>query len=469
MAKTNQNSIAVLILAAGQGVRMKSSKPKVLHDICGKPMICYAIKAAKALNPSEIFVVVGHGGEEVTNEVSKWGVKTIVQEERSGTGHAVKISTPHFKKFDDLLLLYGDMPLIKSADLELLLQDFYAMGSSASVLSTMVKPPSDFGRIIRNSKNEFIEIVEELDATPEQRQIGEVNTGIYCFRTPDLLDVLEEIGNKNAKGEYYITDCVNMCKERGMKVSVMIAPDSTNFIGINSRAQLTQANALMRSEICERLMDSGVTIINPAATYIDDEVEIGQDTVIYPDTYVTGQTRVGSGCTIGPNTFVSDSVIGNRTNIVYSVVKGAEVRDDCNIGPYSHLRPGSVVMKGGKVGSFCEIKKSVIREGAKVPHLSYVGDADIGANANIGAGTITCNYDGFNKHKTVIGEGSFIGSDTMLVAPVKIGKNATTGAGSVISEDVPDGALAIERSDQKNILEWDKIREKKAEERLKKG
>jgi bifunctional UDP-N-acetylglucosamine pyrophosphorylase/glucosamine-1-phosphate N-acetyltransferase len=469
MAKTNQNSFAVLILAAGQGVRMKSSKPKVLHKICGKPMIYYTIKVAKMLNPSEIFVVTGFGSKDVAQEIKKFGVRSIVQEEQLGTGHAVKISIPCIKDFDGLLLLYGDMPLIKSTDLDLLLQDFWVTGSSVSVLSTVVKPPSDFGRIVRSSKGEFAAIVEELDATPEQCRIGEVNTGIYCFGISDLLDVLEEINNKNAKGEYYITDCVNMLRKRGKKVSIIVAPDSTNFIGINSRVHLAQANAVMRGEICERLMDSGVTILGPATTYIDDEVEIGQDTIIYPDTHITGQTRVGSDCVIGPNTFVSDSVIGNRTTITYSVVKGAEVMDDCNVGPYSHLRPGSVVMKGGKVGSFCEIKKSVIREGAKVPHLSYVGDADIGANANIGAGTITCNYDGFNKHKTVIGEGSFIGSDTMLVAPVRIGKNATTGAGSVISRDVPDGALAIERSDQKNILEWDKVREKKAEKRLKKG
>ncbi len=469
MANSYKKSLFVLILAAGKGVRMRSQQSKVLHEVCGKPMIFHVIKTAKALSPDKIFVVVGHGGEEVDNKVHRVGVKTIIQEERLGTGHAVKISTSYFKSYDNLLLLYGDMPLIKSTDLELLLRDFWATGSSVSVLSTVVKPPSDFGRIIRDSKNEFAEIIEELDATPEQRQIGEVNTGIYCFRISDLQDVLEEIDNKNAKGEYYVTDCVNMLSKRGKKISVMVAPDSTNFIGINSRAHLAQANTVMRGEICERLMDSGVTIIDPATMYIDDEVEIGQDTIIYPDTHITGQTRVGSGCTIGPNTFVSDSVIGNRTTIVYSVVKGAEVMDDCNVGPYSHLRPGSVVMRGGKVGSFCEIKKSVIREGAKVPHLSYVGDADIGANANVGAGTITCNYDGFNKHKTVVGEGSFIGSDTMLVAPVKIGKNATTGAGSVISKDVPDGALAIERSDQKNILGWDKVKEKKAEKRLKKG
>ena len=469
MADSNRKNLFVLILAAGKGIRMKSQKPKVLHEVCGKPMIYHAIKVVKALNPDEIFVVVGHGGEEVASEVGKLGVKTIMQEERLGTGHAVKISIPNFRSFDNLLLMYGDMPLIKSGNLEQLLQDFWATGSTASVLSTIVSPPSDFGKVIRNPDNEFSEIVEDLDATPEQRQIGEVNTGIYCFRVPDLLGVLEEIDNKNIKGEYYITDCVNMLSRKGKKVSVMVAPDSTDFIGINSRVQLVQADAVMRREICTRLMDSGVTIINPAMTYIDDGIEIGQDTIIFPGVYITGKTRVGRSCIIGPDTFISDSIVGDEVKISYSVVKGAEVMGDCDIGPYSHLRPGSVVMRGGKVGSFCEIKKSVIREGAKVPHLSYVGDADIGPGANIGAGTITCNYDGFNKHKTFVGEGSFIGSDTMLIAPVKIGKNAITGAGSAISKDVPDGALAIERSEQKNILGWDKIREKKAEKRLKKG
>jgi len=447
-------NLATVILAAGKGTRMKSKLPKVLHKICGDTMISHVINAVAAAGVKKTIVVVGHGADRVTSEVAG-RAQVALQEEQLGTAHALMQAAPYLSGFQgEILVLCGDTPLIEASTLLDLYHSHTEAGSDATVLTATVADPAGYGRVVRNDRGDLVKIVEQKDAAPEEKQIREINTGIYCFAAAGLFEALNRLAPNNAQGEYYLTDILEMYISEGRRVGAVRLDDPIEIMGINDRVQLAEAEKHMRGRILNELMLSGVTIIDPLSTFVDKQVRVGRDTVIYPFTFIEGDTIIGEDCVIGPNTRLINSVVGNGVSIQNSLVTESCMGDLCSIGPFAYLRPGTELARGVKVGNFSEIKKSTIGEGSKVPHLSYVGDATIGRNVNIGAGTITCNYDGHNKWPTRIGDGAFIGSNTNLVAPVNIGAGAVTGAGSTITKDVPAGALGVERAKQKNVLNW---------------
>lgn len=447
-------NLATVILAAGKGTRMKSKLPKVLHKICGDTMISHVINAVAATGVKKTIVVVGHGADRVTSEVAG-RAQVALQEEQLGTAHALMQAAPYLSSFQgEILVLCGDTPLIEASTLLDLYHSHTEAGSDATVLTATVADPAGYGRVVRNDRGDLVKIVEQKDAAPEEKQIREINTGIYCFAAAGLFEALNRLAPNNAQGEYYLTDILEMYISEGRRVGAVRLDDPIEIMGINDRVQLAEAEKHMRGRILNELMLSGVTIIDPLSTFVDKQVRVGRDTVIYPFTFIEGDTIIGEDCVIGPNTRLINSVVGNGVSIQNSLVTESSMGDLCSIGPFAYLRPGTELARGVKVGNFSEIKKSTIGEGSKVPHLSYVGDATIGRNVNIGAGTITCNYDGHNKWPTRIGDGAFIGSNTNLVAPVNIGAGAVTGAGSTITKDVPAGALGVERAKQKNVLNW---------------
>ncbi|NLI12827.1 bifunctional UDP-N-acetylglucosamine diphosphorylase/glucosamine-1-phosphate N-acetyltransferase GlmU [Pelotomaculum propionicicum] len=447
-------NLATVILAAGKGTRMKSKLPKVLHKICGDTMISHVINAVAAAGVKKTIVVVGHGADRVTSEVAG-RAQVALQEEQLGTAHALMQAAPYLSSFQgEILVLCGDTPLIEASTLLDLYHSHTEAGSDATVLTATVADPAGYGRVVRNDRGDLVKIVEQKDAAPEEKQIREINTGIYCFAAAGLFEALNRLAPNNAQGEYYLTDILEMYISEGRRVGAVRLDDPIEIMGINDRVQLAEAEKHMRGRILNELMLSGVTIIDPLSTFVDKQVRVGRDTVIYPFTFIEGDTIIGEDCVIGPNTRLINSVVGNGVSIQNSLVTESSMGDLCSIGPFAYLRPGTELARGVKVGNFSEIKKSTIGEGSKVPHLSYVGDATIGRNVNIGAGTITCNYDGHNKWPTRIGDGAFIGSNTNLVAPVNIGAGAVTGAGSTITKDVPAGALGVERAKQKNVLNW---------------
>lgn len=445
-----------VILAAGKGVRMVSALPKVLHPVAGKPMLAHVIKQVKAVGIENIVLVIGAGREKVEEAMSGEQVQFVVQEPQLGTGHALMQAGPAIGRAGQVLVLAGDTPLLRWQLLKELMDFHQQQGSAATVLSCRVENPYGYGRVIRDKEGFLEKIVEEKDADDSQKVIKEINSGIYCFNAGTVFEKLSSIKNSNSQGEYYLTDVIAILKAENQPVAVYMSPDSESVYGINDRRQLAYAASVLRRRINNRLMTEGVTIIDPLSTFIDSEVKIGSDTVILPFTIIEGRTVIGQNCTIGPGTRIDSSLIGNGVNIESSQIKQAQVGDDCNIGPFAYLRPETVLHKGVKVGDFVEVKKSIIGEKSKIPHLSYVGDARLGKGVNIGAGTITCNYDGRDKYQTVLEDGVFIGSNTNLVAPVKIGKNSITGAGSTITRDVDENSLAIERAPQKNIIDWSK-------------
>lgn len=460
--------LAVVVLAAGEGTRMKSSKPKVLHEILGRPMISYAIEAARGLEPERIVAVLGHGSDEVRKKIDG-RVRIAIQEEQLGTAHAVSCAVPELDNFDgDVLVICGDTPLMTTSTLRELVEIKSRHAAAASLLIARLDDPTGYGRVVRDGARVF-KIVEEKDASPEERAISEVNAGTYCFEKAALVSVLGEIGRENAQSEYYLTDAIGILTAKGKTVVAYSANSPEEVLGVNSRKQLAEAARIARMRVNEALMASGVTIEEPDLTFISPEAKVGRDTIIRPNCFIEGNTEIGEGCEIGPNVRVVDSSIGNGVVMEQAVIKGAIIEDGASLGPFCHIRPGTRVRRGAKVGGFVEVKKSDIGEGAKVPHLSYIGDARVGKDANLGAGTITCNFDGFEKHETVIEEGAFIGSDTMLVAPVRIGKGAFTGAGSTITEDVPADALGLERAEQKNFEGWAKRRREIKGEKHEKG
>lgn len=458
-------NLAVVILAAGEGTRMKSKKPKVLHEILGRPMVTYVIESARSLRPDRIVVVLGHGADHVL-EALDGDVEVAIQERQLGTGHAVMQALPRLEGFDgQVAVVCGDTPLLSPDTLGRLVAAVAEGGATVSLLTAELPDPKGYGRVIRE-RGTVVAIVEERDATDEQREIREINAGTYCFEKEALVSALGEIRPDNDQAEYYLTDAVGILVRRDQKVLPIAAEDPVEALGVNSRVQLAEAAALMRSRINAAHMLAGVTIIDPATAYISPGVAIGKDTIIAPNCHLEGSTSVGSECSIGPNVRIVDSTIGDRVCVEQAVVKSSTVGNGAILGPFCHLRKGTKVGAGAKIGGFVETKQSEIGEDAKVPHLSYVGDAFIGPRANIGAGSITCNFDGFEKHRTVVEEDAFVGSDTMLVAPVTIGKGAVTGAGSTITGDVPPGSLGVERSDQKNIAGWaDRRRKKKSGKR----
>ncbi|MCD6449386.1 MAG: bifunctional UDP-N-acetylglucosamine diphosphorylase/glucosamine-1-phosphate N-acetyltransferase GlmU [Thermotogaceae bacterium] len=445
----------VLVLAAGLGKRMKSKYPKVVHKIMGKEMINWVIDTASKIG-SEIGVVAGHKAD-VVKKVIPSHVKVYIQKEQLGTAHAVMSAKEFIDPEQDLLILYGDVPFIKEETLKNMWKVHKNTDADVTILTAVMNDPAGYGRIIRDETGKFIKIIEEKDLTEEQKKIKEANMGFYIFKGEKLLEVLPKIKNDNAQKEYYLTDAPALLD----KVSTYAIEDVFEVSGINTRKQLIELEKEMRMRIIEKLLDEGVTIIDPETTYIQPMVKIGKDTIIHPMTFIEGNTVIGEDCEIGPMTRIKDSTIGNRVKILRSEVYGATIEDDVSVGPFSRLREGAVLKKKVRVGNYVEVKKSTLEENVAAQHLSYIGDTFVGKNTNIGAGTITCNYDGEKKNPTFIEENVFIGSNTALVAPVRIGKDALIGAGSVITKDVPPGALALGRARQVNKKEWVYKRRKK--------
>ncbi len=435
--------ITAVLLAAGQGTRMKSDLPKVLHPLCGKPMIWHVLEALKPAITEKPVVIVGHGAEQVRQYVGD-SAECILQEPQLGTAHAALQAEVALKgKVDTVIVTYADMPLLRGETFRQLVETQRLNPGPLSLLTVIADDPRGFGRIVRNADGTVAAIVEEYVATPEQRQIKELNVGAYCFRAEWLWEALPRIEKNLKKGEYYLTDIVEIAVRDNLPVQAVLHDDFMETIGINSRVHLSEAEAAMRMRINREHMLNGVSMMDPASTYIEVGVKIGRDTTILPDTYIHGSTAIGEGNVIGPNTIIRDSSIGNRCTILASVLEGATVEDHVDMGPFAHLRKGAHLKSHVHLGNFGEVKDSTLHEGVKMGHFSYIGNATIGMNTNIGAGTITCNYDGERKNPTEIGEEVFIGSDTMLVAPVKLGDGARTGAGAVVTKNVPADTLVV--------------------------
>ncbi|MEO2069119.1 MAG: bifunctional UDP-N-acetylglucosamine diphosphorylase/glucosamine-1-phosphate N-acetyltransferase GlmU [Desulfurobacteriaceae bacterium] len=450
----------VVILAAGKGTRFKSDLPKVLHKILGKPMLWYVVKAAKESGAKEVIVVVGHKKELVEDFLKKEfpDVKTVYQEEQLGTGHAVMCAEKLLENFSGkVVVLNGDTPLVEPDEIKKLASS----DGDLAVLTTFLDDPTGYGRIVREG-DEVLKIVEEKDANDFERKIKEVNTGIYAFSSQKLLEALKKLDNNNAQNEYYLTDTVKIFKEKNWKVVSVLAKDSRNVIGINNRFELSKAEKILKDKIIKELQLSGVTIHNPETAYIEPEVEIGEDTEIFAPVYIKGKTKIGKGCYIGAYSEIRNSTLKDFVKVEnHSWIDGATLESETSVGPFAKLRPNTYLEEGAKVGTFVETKNAYLRKGVKANHLSYLGDCEIGENTNIGAGTITCNYDGFNKWRTKIGKNVFVGSNTLFIAPVEVGDNSITAAGSVITQNVPENTLAVARAKQVNLVgKAEKIRER---------
>ena len=451
--------IASVILAAGKGTRMKSDLVKVLHPLLGLPMLHYTVDLSlNHIEAEKTIVVVGHQADQIQERFKDLKIEFALQEKQLGTGHAVLQVLPLLHGFTGtVLILCGDVPLVKAEMLRSFINTFLENDSTIAVLTAVVKDPSGYGRILRGEEGWLEKIVEEKDASEEERLIREINTGIYCVRSTFLIEGLKEIGKENAQGEYYLTDLAEVARKRDLRCSAHMVADPVEVMGINTRVDLATATEVLRQEKVKELMLSGVTIINPRATYVDRAVEIGKDTTLYPNCTLQGRTRIGERCVIEPNSKISDTEIGNGVTIrSCSVINESRIEDGVTIGPFAHLRPLSEVKTRAKIGNFVEVRKSVIGRGSKANHLSYIGDSLVGEEVNIGAGTITCNYDGYEKHQTIIGDSVFVGSNVELIAPVKVGSRSSIGAGTTVTKDVPEGALAISRVKQKNIRGWSK-------------
>lgn len=438
-------TLANVILAAGQGTRMKSKLAKQLHPVAGKPLVDHSVDMAWRLAGQAPVVVVGMQSDAVRAHLGDRAI-FVEQAERRGTGHAVQVTAGALRGQADLVLVcYADMPLLRPETLQHMLDTHTASAARPAItmLTYVSEDPRGFGRVVRHADDTVAAIVEEAAATPEQKQIRELNVGVYVFDGAWLWDALDRVLPTPPKNEYYLTDAVALANEDGRTVLAVTGEDPDELIGINTRVHLAEAEAAMRRRINRAHMLNGVTITDPATTYIDADVTIGPDTVILPNTHLTGRTTIGEDCAIGPNAVLDGATVGNGCRVFASVIQQSTLEDNVDMGPFVRVRGGARLGRGVHMGNFGEVKNSVLGEGVKMGHFSYLGDAEVGPGANIGAGTITCNYDGVSKHRTIIGAGAFIGSDTMLVAPVRIGKNARTGAGSVVTKNVPDDALAV--------------------------
>ncbi len=429
------SELLTITLAAGKGTRMKSKLPKVLHKVAGKSMLQHVVDTADNLNPKQSFVIIGYKGEKVKAE-TEGNLKFVKQEKQLGTGHAVQQVAGKLKSFSgNVLVLYGDTPLLTEATLKDLLNKHNHKQAAITILTTTVDNPTGYGRIIRDN-DKIVKIVEEDDTTKEEAKITEINTGICVFDSQLLVESLAKLDNDNAQGEYYLTDVVKILAEQNELVTGLITDNHQETIGVNTRRHLAKANHILRERICNYHLDNGVTIIDPANTYIDAEVEIGQDSIIHPFSFIQGESILEEDVVVGPQSKIVDSEIGSGVKIESSRVIDSKIGCNSSVGPYAYIRPGTKTGKNVKIGDFVEIKKSKIEQDTKIPHLSYIGDAKIGRNTNIGAGTITANYDGIDKYQTIIGDNVFIGSDSTLIAPIKVGPNAITGAGAVVNKDV---------------------------------
>lgn len=452
MTKSN---LAVVILAAGKGTRMKSEVPKVLHPLAGHPLASYPVNLAQSIGCSQTVMVIGHGAEQVEETFGDKGVRFALQEQQQGTGQALLCARDALAGFEGtLLLLCGDVPLLRQETVQRLLNYHHSENAAVTVLTVEMSDPHGYGRIIRDGE-EVLRIVEEKDATIKEKAVREINSGIYAFAAPQVFEFLQQIGNDNAQGEYYLTDVLALARQSGRPVRAIKAGDPDEIMGINDRIQLAQANTIMRQRINEEFMRSGVTLIDPAATYIDPQVTIGTDTVIFPGVQIQGDCEIGRHCTIDTGVTINNCRLGDHVHIKSgSVLTDSEVGEHSDVGPMAHLRPGTVLAGHNKIGNFVETKKAQIGNGSKASHLTYIGDAELGRNVNVGCGTITCNYDGVKKHRTTIEDDVFVGSDVQFVAPVHIGRNSLIGAGSTITKNVPPDSLAIARTEQKNIDGW---------------
>ena len=443
-----------LILAAGKGTRMKSEKPKVLHEVNGVPMLKRVLNTMEEIATKKNIFILGHKKEEVLSAMGD--IEYVEQAEQLGTGHAVLIAREKIEEYkEDVLITYGDTPLLTEETLLKMKEIFYEKELDCILLSCKVKDPFGYGRIIKEG-GKIVNIIEENEATEEQKKINEANTGVYIFKYVRLIEAASKIDNNNVKGEYYLTDAIKILSDGGYKVESYQIEDEDEVLGVNSKAQLAQAGKILRNRINTKFMDEGVIIIDPETTYIEENVRIGEDTVIYPNVFIQGKTEIGKNCIILGNTRIEDSIIKDNVKIEASVVEKSVLEEGGTVGPFAHLRPKAHLKENVHVGNFVEVKNALLESGVKVGHLTYLGDAEIGENTNIGAGTITCNYDGKNKHKTTIGKNSFIGSNSTIVAPVNIGKKAFTAAGSVITKEIPDNTLAFGRARQINKEGWNK-------------
>jgi len=447
---------ALIIMAAGKGKRMKSNLPKALHNLAGKPILNYVLKTVDPLKVKRKIIVVGYKSEKLRELIGD-EIEYVEQVEQLGTAHAVLQTKRLLSDFEgDILILSGDVPFLTIDTLKRLLKYHKDNEFSCTLISTILENSYGYGRIIRDKEGEIKGIIEEVDLPEDKKGINEINSGIYCFNKEDLFPVLEKIVPDNKQGEYYLTDTVKMLLKDGLNIGNIMAKDYSEVLGINTRVDLANASQKVYQRIRKYLMLQGVTIIDPNSTFIDEGVEIGEDTVIYPFTIIEKDSKIGKCCHIGPYSHLIDARIGKGVKVWASTIEDSSIEEGANIGPYAHLRPGTIIKKGAKIGNFVEVKKTVVGEASKASHLTYLGDAVIGKRVNIGAGTITCNYDGKKKNKTIIEDEVFIGSNNSLVAPVKLGKASYTGAGSTITEDVPAGSLAIARSKQRNIKGWGK-------------
>lgn len=444
-----------VILAGGKGTRIKSDKPKVIHKVNGVPMVKRVTKTLENIGVEKNIYVVGYKKEMVLDVMGN-DIPYVVQEEQLGTGHAVLIAKDKIEEYkEDVLITYGDAPLILESTLTSMKKRFEENNLDGILLSCEVKNSYAYGRIIKKD-GKVVNIIEEKDATEEEKKIKEINVGVYIFKYDKLIYALERLTNNNAQGEYYLTDVVKILSEIGANIETYITYDEDEILGVNSKEQLAQAENIVKTRKNIELMEKGVILIDPNNTYIEDEVEIGEDTTIYPNTIIQGKTIIGKNCIILGNTRIENSTIADNVKIEASVVEQSILETGVTVGPFAHLRPKANLKENVHVGNFVEIKNATLEKGVKTGHLTYIGDAEVGENTNIGAGTITCNYDGKNKHKTKIGENSFVGSNTILVAPVEIGNKSFTAAGSVITKEVPDNALAFGRAKQTNKEGWNK-------------
>ncbi|WP_157060132.1 bifunctional UDP-N-acetylglucosamine diphosphorylase/glucosamine-1-phosphate N-acetyltransferase GlmU [Saccharibacillus kuerlensis] len=448
-----------IVLAAGKGKRMKSKLYKVLHPVCGKPMVGHVVDTVRRTNSERTVVIVGHGAEEVQAYLGEQA-EYALQEQQLGTGHAVKQAEELLGKEEGTtILICGDTPLVRAETIEAMIALHESEGAAATILTAIPEDPTGLGRIIRGEDGGVLRIVEQKDCTPEEDAVKEINTGTYCFDNRKLFDALSKVTNENAQGEYYITDVIGILRGGGEKIAAYVTEDLTESIGVNDRVVLSQAEAAMRARIVREHMLGGVTVIDPASTYIGADVKIGADTVLYPGSVITGRTIIGEDCKIGPNSEIENAEIGSGSTVSHSVIRESKVGEQVVIGPFAHLRPGTSLAEGVKIGNFVEVKNAEIGQDSKVSHLSYVGDAKVGDRVNIGCGAITVNYDGFNKSLTEIEDDAFVGSNVNLIAPVHVGKGAYVVAGSTITKQVPDGDLAIARARQENKAGYaDKIK-----------
>lgn len=443
-----------LILAAGQGKRIKSNLPKVLHKVCGKEMVKHVIDTVKKAEIQDINLIIGKGAELVEEKTKDTGVTYSLQAEQLGTGHAVKCAKKFLENKSGVVAVFtGDTPLIKQSTVESLINDHINNKNAATILTAMVDDPTGYGRIVRDESGKVLKIVEHKDCNEEELKIKEMNSAIYCFDIELLVKSLDKLNNNNKQGEYYLTDVIGILKDEGYSIGAVVT-DIEETIGVNSRVQLAEAEEILRNRINTIHMENGVTLIDPKTTYIGVDVEIGKDTIIYPNNILEGNTVIGENCLLYQNSRIKDSVIGNEVDIQSSVILDSKIGDNTTVGPFAYIRPDSIIGKSTRIGDFVEIKKATIGDGTKVSHLTYIGDAEVGSGCNFGCGTVVVNYDGKEKHKTIIGDHSFIGCNTNLVSPVKVGDNTYIAAGSTITAEVKEGDLAVARAKQRNISGW---------------